>query len=164
MRAVAHCEAVNTIWSWRKRLSSCISRPTTQGQMPGRNVWVAWPEIVIAQVVKHWRVRGLELSLRIVQGAAVDVGDGSLVLRGTQVGAPGFRVASIQIGTGCTGTPCASTTTKDGAWPLTPIAATCCAETAAAAHTVLNTWQVACHQCSGSCLAQPAGGKFVGYS
>jgi hypothetical protein len=41
----------------------------------GRCKWVAWPDIVIAQIIKTRRVRGLDLSQHIVQGSAAQVAE-----------------------------------------------------------------------------------------
>ena len=56
--------------SYLKVIQKTFRAPLPRNGQGGRRKWVAWPNIVIAQVIKTRLVRGLDLSQRIVQGSA----------------------------------------------------------------------------------------------
>lgn len=77
LRTLALCQpllvCVDGFRSYVKVIQKTFRSPLPRNGQSGRRKWVAWPEIVIAQVVKTRLVRGLDLSQRIVQGSAEQV-------------------------------------------------------------------------------------------
>jgi hypothetical protein len=61
--------------SYVKVIQKTFRSPVPRNGRRGRRKWVAWPEIVIAQVVKTRLMHGLDLSRRIVQGSAEQVSE-----------------------------------------------------------------------------------------
>jgi len=67
--------AVDGLVSYVGAFQSAFRSPLPRFGKPGRPQLVAWPDIVIVQVVKHRTAAGLDIVRRIVQGAAPAVAD-----------------------------------------------------------------------------------------
>ena len=61
------------ICSYVNVIQKTFRSPLPRNGQGGRRKWVAWPNIVIAQVIKTRLVRCLDLSQRIVRGSAEQV-------------------------------------------------------------------------------------------
>ncbi len=66
---------VDGLRSYVTAIQKTFSSPELRNGRRGRSKWVAWPEIVIAQLVKQRLMQGLDLSRRIVQGSAEQVAE-----------------------------------------------------------------------------------------
>lgn len=79
LRTLAQCQpllvCVDGFRSYVKVIQKTFRSPLPRNGQGGRRKWVAWPNIVIAQVIKTRLVRGLDLSQRIVQGSAEQVAE-----------------------------------------------------------------------------------------
>lgn len=77
LRTLAHSQpllvCVDGFRSYVKVIRKTFRSPLPRHGQGGRRKWVAWPNSVIAQVIKTRLVRGLDLSQRIVQGSTEQV-------------------------------------------------------------------------------------------